>query len=157
MMSEQNLDYAAIRRNVDKRLSRQKWLYRIVFLVMHILFYLVTMLLVWNEVGSNVQLSSLLFSEESSALLVVLLPSIMWGTAILFHIASIFFETRTGEKAMRNQLLMREVGENIMRTGETDDAETEKPKRHALSLEEESVDEDEPLQQNDYNARPQRR
>lgn len=163
-MSDQNLDYAAIRRNVEKRLRRQKWNYRIVFFVMHLLFFLVTMLVVWGVVAANSQLADTLFNNESGAAVIVILPTIMWAAVILFHVASLYIETGAGEKNMREKLLMREAGEEILRMGLVDEGTSEKPKRRARELEAEpvrlsddgewiSADDDEHIEQTDYKAR----
>ena len=163
-MSDQNLDYTAIRRNVEKSLYRQKWIYRIVFFVAHVLFFVVAMLAVWGTVATDSQLRGVLFNNESGAAVIVILPTILWTAVILFHVASLFFESGAGEKAIRERLLMREAGEEILRKGLVDEGMLEKPKRRAPVLEAEhvrlsddgeliAVDEDERIEQRDYNAR----
>jgi hypothetical protein len=122
-MSEQNLD--AIRSRVEQGLSRQKWNYRIAFFVAHVMFFVVAMVAVWGTVANNSQLRGILFNSESGAAIIVLVPTILWAAVLLFHIASLYFETRAGEKAIREQLLMREVGKDILRYAEM----SEKPKR----------------------------
>jgi hypothetical protein len=163
-MSDQNRDYAAIRRKVEAGVARQKWNYRIVFFVMHLIFYVVTMLAVWGTVAGNPQLRSVLFDNESGAKLIVLLPTFMWAAVILFHVASLYIETSAGEKAIRERFLMREVGEEILRKGLEDEALAEKPKRHGEALRELlsddgeliPIDEDEGIEQSDYDARNHR-
>jgi hypothetical protein len=130
-MSNQDLDYAAIRRNVEKNVERQKWLYRILFFVMHVLFFLGTMFTVWGIVATNEQLRAILFTNQSAASLVVILPTIMWALVILFHVASLFLESSIGVKSLRQRMLMREVGEDILRKGDVDEELSEKPKRRA--------------------------
>jgi hypothetical protein len=163
-MSDQDQDYAAIRRKVEKGVSRQKWVYRTTFFVVHLIFYVLTMLVVWGTVTSNPQLRELLFNNGSSAASIVILPTILWGAVVLFHVASLFYESGAGEKAIRERLLMGEVREEMLRKGLIDEGVTQKPKRHATSLEPErtmlsydgelvSVYEDEPSAQSDYNAR----
>jgi hypothetical protein len=127
-MSEQNLDYAAIRSNVEKGLRRQKWLYRVVFFVAHLLFFVVSMLAVWGTVAADSQLQSALF--QSGAGIIVILPTILWTAVLLFHAAALYFESGMGEQAIRERLLMREVGEGILRQGRMDKGMSEKPKRH---------------------------
>jgi hypothetical protein len=128
-MSEQNLD--AIRSRVEQGLSRQKWNYRIAFFVAHVMFFVVAMLAVWGTVANDSQLRDILFNSESGAAIIVILPTILWTAVLLFHIASLYFETGAGEKAMREQLLMREVGKDILRYAEM----SEKPKRRELEVE----------------------
>lgn len=163
-MSDQNLDYAAIRHNVEKNLQRQKWSYRIIFFAMHMLFYLVTMLAVWGTVATDAQLRTVLFNNESGAGVIVILPTILWAAVILFHVASLYTESASGEKTIRERLLLREAGEEILRKGLMDEGLAEKPKRHASLYEAEHVrlsddgeqllaDEDERIEQVDYNAR----
>lgn len=118
-MSDQNLDYAAIRRNIDKKVARQKWNYRIGFFIAHLLFYIVSLLIMWRTVALDP---------------LAIVPAIMWGMVLLFHVASLYFESSAGEKAIRKQLLMREVGDDILKMGNLDDATLEKPKRSAASI-----------------------
>jgi hypothetical protein len=163
-MSNQDLDYAVIRRNVEKRLQSQKWMYRILFFVMHMLFFTATMIAIWGTVATDSQLRDILFNNESSASLIVILPTILWAAVILFHLASLYFESSAGEKAFRQQLLMREVGEDILRQGHDDEGMLEKPKHRAAGLEAKHVlssydgelmpvDDDERIEQSDYNTR----
>jgi hypothetical protein len=153
-MSDQNLDYQAIRRSVEKNLSRQKWMYRFTFLAMHFIFFAATMIAVWGTVATDTQLREVLFNTESGASVVVILPTIMWAFVFLFHVASIYFESKAGEKAIRDQLLIREVGKDILRKGDESEAMLEKPKRlSSYDGELLSIDEDERIDQNDYNAR----
>ena len=163
-MSDPNRDYTAIRRKVEAGVARQKWNYRIVFFVMHLIFYIVTMLLVWGTVAANPQLRDVLFNNEPGVGLIVLLPTIMWAAVILFHVASLYIETGAGEKAMRERFIMREVGEEMLRKGLEDEALPEKPKRHAETLHDLlsddgeliPMDEDDPIEQRDYNPRANR-
>lgn len=163
-MSDQNLDYAAIRRNVQKSIRRQKRLYRMIFFGTHLIFFAVTMFAVWGTVIANSQLRDVLFNSGSGAAVVVILPTILWATLILCHIASLFVESGAGEKSMREKLLMREVGEEILRKGLAGEGMLEKPKRRAAALEAERVllsddgelipaDEYERPEQRAYNAR----
>lgn len=163
-MSDQNLDYAAIRRNIEKSLQGQKRLYRMVFFWTHLIFFLVTMLTVWGVVLTDSQLRVVLFNSGLGAALIVILPTIMWASTILFHIASLYTESEVGEKGIREQLLMREVGEEILRKGLTDEGMLEKPKRRTATAEAErvllsddgelvSVDDGEHLEQRGYKAR----
>jgi hypothetical protein len=162
-MSDQNLDYAAIRRNVEKRLSRQKWLYRLIFFGFHLLVYLVAMLAVWGTIATNSQLRATLFGDSLGPALIVVLPTILWAMVILFHVASLFTETSTGERAMRERLFMREVGEGMLRQGLVDEGLLEKPKRSTAASEAERkrssadgelipTDEDQPTEQSDDSA-----
>lgn len=162
-MSDQNPDYAAIRRNIEKGIARQRWNYRIIFFVMHVIFYVVMMMVVWGTVMTYPQLRDLLFNG-SSASLVVIAPSILWAVMILCHVAALFTETSAGEQNIRQRLLMQEVGEEILRKGLADDGMQEKPKRRAEALETEftrlsddgeliPADEDEGVEESDYNVR----
>jgi hypothetical protein len=162
-MSEQNLDYAAIRRNVEERLPRQKWTYRTVFFLFHVLFFAISMLTVWGTVAGDSQLQEVLFNNRSGAAVIVILPTILWTAVILFHVASLYIETDAGEKTIRERLLLREVGEDILRKGLMDEGILEKPKRRVagqtnhMQLSDDgellTVDEDERKEQRDYNAR----
>ena len=130
-MADQNRDYAALRRRVEHSLKRQKQLYRLIFFGTHLVFFLISMAIVWGVVLTDSQLRQLLFSSGTAASAVVIVPTILWAVVILFHIASLYTETSTAEKAMREQLLMREIGEDILRQGRRDQKIAEKPKRGA--------------------------
>jgi hypothetical protein len=162
-MSDPNLDYAAIRSKVEKGVQRQKWFYRIVFFAMHLLFFGVAMVGIWGTLLANEQLRDLLFNNQSGASLIVILPTIMWASVILFHLASLYIESGVAEKVIRERLLMREVGEDILRKGL--EGLSEKPKRRTARLDIERVlssdgelisDEDEPADQDDYQTRTRR-
>jgi hypothetical protein len=161
-MADQDLDYAAIRRNVEKSVSHQKWVYRILFFVMHALFFVVAMLAVWGTIATDAQLRDVLFNQGSAV--IVILPTILWAAVILFHVASLYLESSEGEKAMRERLLMREIGEDILRKGLAAEAMSEKPKRRNAVMEDQAmrlsddgeltpVDEDERIEHGDYHAR----
>ncbi len=128
-MFEQRPDYAAIRRNIEKRVAHQKKTYRNLFFVMHLIFYVVTMVIVWGIVASDSLLRDVLFNSAPGAGAIVILPTILWTAVLLFHIASLYFESGAGEKAIREQFFMREVGEEIVRKGLMDEEPSEKPKR----------------------------
>lgn len=158
-MSDQNRDYATIRRNVEKGISRQRWTYRLIFFGTHLVFYLVSMLVIWGTVIADSQLRGDLLGSRAEV--IILLPSILWSLIILSHVASLYTESSMGEKAIRERVLMREVGEEILRKGLVDDELLEKPKRRAGVSEGErkrlsddgelvSIDEDEGR---GYNAR----
>jgi hypothetical protein len=98
---------------------------------MHLLFFIVSMAAVWGTLAANAQLREMLLSGESGAGIIVLVPTIMWAFVILFHVASLYTETRTGEKAMRAALLKREVVDDILRQVQTNKDTLEKPKRRA--------------------------
>jgi hypothetical protein len=134
-MSDQNLDYAAIQDNVEKGLLRKQQVYRRLFFWMHLLVYVVTMLAVWGVVSANSQLRDVLFNSGPGAAILVILPTIMWTAAVLFHVASLYFESETGQKALREQLLARDIGEELLRNGLTINGMLEKPKRHAATME----------------------
>ena len=161
-MSDQNRDYAAIRHNIEQGVARQKWNYRIIFFAFHLIFYLGTMLFVWLTVAANSQLRDVLFNSGSGASAIVLVPTIMWALLILCHGAALYIETPAAEKTMRQQLLMRELGEEMLQKGLADTGMTEKPKRRAehsaLSDDGELIpaDEDEDVGQRDYDARTNR-
>lgn len=134
-MSDENLDYGTIRRNIEKRVRRQKRLYRLIFFWMHLILFLVTMFVVWGTVMVNSQVREVLFNTTLAAALVVVLPTILWAVALLCHVAYLFAVSGIGEKQMREQLLMREIGQDIFRKGLINEGMLEKPKRRSADLE----------------------
>jgi hypothetical protein len=163
-VSDQNRDYAAIQRTIEAGIARQRKLYRRIFFGVHLIVYVVTMLAVWGTVAANAQLYAVLFNGQAGAGAIILLPTILWAFVILCHAALLYTESDTAEKVMREQLLMRELGEEILRKGLRDEGMVEKPKRRAEALHELlsddgeliPVDEDEDLEQRDYILRANR-
>jgi hypothetical protein len=163
-MFDQDREDATLRHRVEKGVSRQKWMYRIIFFLMHILFYAVSMLVVWGTLGSNPALRDFLFNGDAGGSVIVTLPTIMWAAVILFHAASLITESSAGEKAIREKLLMREVGEEFLRRAIVDDTALEKPKRRSESWDSErarlsddgeliAVDEHDDIEERDQRAR----
>lgn len=128
-MSDQNLDRAALRRTVEQGVSREKWLYRILFFAMHALFFVVSMLIAWGTVVANEQLRMLLFSSGSGASIILVLPTVLWAAVLLFHGAALYTESGIAEKAMRERILMRELREDVLRQAYEDPGGLEKLKR----------------------------
>ena len=155
-MDEQNLDYAAIHSRVEKGVQRRKSLYRLIFFGTHLFFFLVAMAVVWGTLLIDGSLRATLFGNPAG-IAVVVVPTVLWAIMILCHIASLYTESSAGEQGIREQLLMREVGQDILRRGRLDTELAEKPKRQAAALSDDGelipVDEDELTEQNDYVAR----
>lgn len=166
-MSDQNRDYAAIRDNIEKGVVRERQNYRRIFFGMHLIVYMVTMVAVWGTVAANAQLYQILFNGQAGAGAIVIVPTILWAFVILCHVALLFTESDAAEKVMREKLLMRELGEEILRKGLADEGMAEKPKRRAAAAEVARTmlsddgelipaDDDEALEQPDYNPRANR-
>jgi hypothetical protein len=135
-MPDRDLDYEAIRRNVEKGVQDQRQFYRRLFFGINLTIYLVTMLIVWGVAVFNAQTGSGLYDGRLAEAAIVLLPTVMWGFVILCHAALLYTESATAEKTMREQVLARELGEEILRTATSYD-DREKPKRdNATSLSE---------------------
>ena|SRR5579859_5438386 len=157
-MSDQNLDYVAIGRNVEKSMEGQKRLYRMIFFLTHLILFLVTMFTVWGIALTNSQLNAALFNSGLGAALILILPTVMWAFAILAHVSFLYIESEAGEKTMREKLLMSEIGEEILRKGLTDAGLLEKTKRRAAALQAEQVrlSDDGELLPADEEQRPQK-
>jgi hypothetical protein len=121
-MSDQNRDYAAIRDNIEKGVTRERQNYRRIFFGMHLIVYVVTMVVVWGTVAANAQLYQILFNGQAGAGAgaIVIVPTILWAFVILCHVALLYTESDTAGKVMRERLLMRELGEDILRKGLVD-------------------------------------
>jgi hypothetical protein len=164
-MSDQSRDYAAIRDNIEKGVARERQNYRRIFFGTHLIVYIVTMLAVWGTVAANPQLYQVLFNGQAGAGAgaIIIVPTIAWAFVLLCHLALLYTESDTAEKVMRERLLMRELGEEILRKGLADEGMSQKPKRTEtldalLSDDGELIpaDEDEDIEQRDYDARANR-
>jgi hypothetical protein len=110
-----DLDYAAIRRVVEKGIADKRRFYRKLFFRIHILFYLATMFIMWGIVIVNSQSGNSLYDGRFGEAAIVILPTVMWGFAVLCHAAALYIESSAGERALREKILTETLGEEIRR------------------------------------------
>ncbi|MFN8374849.1 MAG: hypothetical protein U0694_18460 [Anaerolineae bacterium] len=121
-MAQDQIDYKAVRRRVEEGLKRRKtaarWVFFIVSLFMVILF---------SIIGFGIAASQGALNNEDVAGAMVMLA--MGGfMSVMFQFISLILETKAGEANMRERLIARELGEEMLRMG-TDEDVREKRKR----------------------------
>ena len=133
-----SLDYTDIRRHVEAALQQRKRATRITFLVINLIFYIVSMAIMWGATLATPELSQLVLnSPHSPASTLLMLPTIFWGMAVFFQFISLTIDSRRGEQQLRDQVTMREVSKAIMRQTSDQladlDIPLEKPKRRVVA------------------------
>lgn len=133
------LDYRAIRTRVNEGLKKQKFRARLTFFLVSLFMFLVfvfigVFMIAGQSQVSPVPVGSVIAdaSSSSGAAGGAMLMFIMgWLTSIMFQGISLFFDTKAGEDSMRERLVAREIGKEMMQMG-TD--EVEEKRKHMMRL-----------------------
>jgi len=126
-MAQNQIDYKAVNRRVEEGLKRRKtgarWVFFIVSLFMVILF---------SVIGFGIAASQGVLSNEDVTGAMVMLT--MGGfMSVMFQFISLMLETKAGEANMRERLIARELGEEMLRMGLEEDVEQKRKRRMRLA------------------------
>jgi hypothetical protein len=130
-------DYHAIRTRVNEGLKKQKFRARLAFfLVSLFMFLLFVFISVFMITGLSTDVSTVVGTSETisssgAAGGALLMFTMGWLTSIMFQGISLFFDTKAGEDSMRERLVAREIGKEMMRMGGD---ELEEKRKHMLRL-----------------------
>ncbi len=111
-MSEQDLDYEAIRRKVAGRLKRRKRNILWAYFVLHVVGYVAAMVVLWGIALLDPALRSLIFAHylfDSPAGMLLGLPTFGGGLAVLVHFLALGTGLGVNEKNTRTELLKEEI------------------------------------------------
>jgi hypothetical protein len=123
-----DLDYKAIRKRVEAELKREKLTMRGVFFVVNLLMFLIFSVMGWgmftaNQAGIPPETSELIGGG-------MVMLTVAAGMGVLFQFISLVVETKAGEAKMRERIVGRVMGDELLRLGaEDEDAPEEKEKR----------------------------
>jgi hypothetical protein len=121
-MSQDQIDYKAVRRRVEEGVEKQKRNTRATFLALSVFFMLMFSLIAFGILSEG----NLTGNEDAIAAVVV--TSIAGFMGSLFQFVSLFLDTKSGEASMREKLIARELGEEMLKMGSEDDVQ-QKEKR----------------------------
>lgn len=124
-MSQNDLDYRAIRRNVEAGVQKQKRRARTGFFLGSIGMFLAFAFVAWVVFPATLPG----FSANAGAFGSILMLTMGWLATLAFQGASLIFDTKAGEEQIRARLTAREIHREMMRLGADEDLYQEKAKR----------------------------
>jgi hypothetical protein len=148
-MSQEQIDYRAVRKRVEEGVKRQKQLTKIIFFVVSL-----CMLILFGFIGWGIAASEGILNNDDAAGALVMLT--MGGAmSVLFQFIALTLDSKMGEASIRERLTARELGEEMLRLGMEEDFQQKRKRAMRLAedgeleeiVEEEPVDsslEDEP-------------
>lgn len=125
-MSDQ-IDYRAVRQRVEEGVQKQKKVARWIFLGVSIFMFILFLVIAWGMYlgSSRPQLSD----DPTTGAMIML--SVGWGATILFHFATLMFDTKFGEQSIRDRVIARELGRELL---QMDDEESREKRKHIMRL-----------------------
>jgi hypothetical protein len=125
-VSENQLDYAQIRRTAEQEVKRQKRLSRLALFVTNLVISIIMALIIC---GLGTGFLSGTGPDATRGLLIVSLTGLFMS--VLMHGLSLAIETRAGEQSMREHAVLQALQQQVLGTGaDADDpGASEKPKR----------------------------
>lgn len=115
-----------LRERLEKRVGERKTAVRGVFLFVNLFMFILFNIIAWSMYSQNV----VGIGNVSDLIGALVMLDAGWFCALLFQAISLFFDTKAGENSIRNQIIMREFGTDLLRmVEEQTGAEEEKPKR----------------------------
>lgn len=120
-MSDQ-IDYRAVRQRVEEGVQKQKKFARWTFLGVSTFLFMLFLIIAW---GMYLGTGTAQFNDDPTTGAMIML-SVGWGTTILFQLVSLFFDTKIGEQSMRDRVITRELGRELLQMGEDEMSEKRK-------------------------------
>jgi hypothetical protein len=148
-MSQDQIDYKAVRRRVEEGVKKRKMTTRIVFFVVSLCMLILFGFIGWGMAND----AGILTNDDAVGAMVMFM---MGGAmSVLFQFIGLSLETKAGEASIRERVMTRELGEEMLRLGMEDDGQQKRKRAMRLAedgeleeiVEEESADvslEDEP-------------
>ncbi len=137
-MSQDQIDYRAVRRRVEEGVKRQKMGARIVFFVVSLFMLILFSLIGWGMASAQ----GVLNNEDVVGAMVML--NMAGFMSVLFQFISLTMDSKFGEASIRERLTARELGEEMLRMGMEDDVQQKQKRAMRLAEDgelEEIVDE----------------
>ncbi|NWF71232.1 MAG: hypothetical protein HXY40_19295 [Chloroflexi bacterium] len=126
-MAQDQIDYRAVLRRVEEGIKKQKTTTRAFFLASSFTLYTIFMLIGWGIARE----AGVLVNEDAVSAMVML--SVAGFMSLLFQFISVMLETKAGEASIRERLIARELGEEMLRLGMEDEAQDKRKRVMRLS------------------------
>ncbi|MFN8374848.1 MAG: hypothetical protein U0694_18455 [Anaerolineae bacterium] len=137
-MSQNQIDYKALRRRVEEGVKKEKNAARGVLFAISASILVMLIALGWGIAGDAGIL------RDDAGLAVVAILTIATFVSVLFHGITLSMDTRSGDASIRERLMKRELSEEMLRMGLDEDVEEKRKRTMRLSEDgelEEIVDE----------------
>jgi hypothetical protein len=134
------LDYRALRKQVETDLQRQKNLTRWILFIVNLFIYLLFVAISWGMFiaagGADLTPNIPGVSQSDPITGAMVMMTVAGGLGVMFNFITAMLDTRAGEASMRAKLMGRLVSDEVMRLGEESEGLDEKAKRN-LSINDE--------------------
>lgn len=137
-MSQDQIDYKAVRRRVEEGVNRRKMTARVVFFVVSLFMLILFSIIGWSIAGA----SGVLNNEDAIGAMIML--NMAGAMSVMFQGISLTLETKAGVANIRERVMARELSEEMMRLGMEEDVEQKRKRSMRLAADgelEEIVDE----------------
>jgi O-antigen/teichoic acid export membrane protein len=134
-MSQNELDYPAIRRRVEEELRREKARMRLIFFFISLLLFVIFIAIGWGVYlanGGTAPQANIpgVSREENPFTFAMTMITAAGFINLVFQLVSVIVDTKRGERQLREQVTGRIINKEIQRLGlSEDDAPREKAKR----------------------------
>lgn len=122
----QNIDYDAVRRDVEVLVKRRKTMSRWIFLGVSCLLFVIFSSVAWSVFANNPPAND----DVTAA---VIMMSVGWIVALIFQFISALFDTRAAEESLRQQVAAQVIGKHLLDLG-TDATELDEKRKRIYSL-----------------------
>ena len=130
------LDYRAIRTRVNEGLKKQKFRTRLALFIVSLITFIIFMAIGWgiflSNGGADMQIINETTGRMNSPLVGAMIIASMSGfMGALFQGIGLVLDTKAGEDSMRERLVAREIGKEMMQMGAD---EADEKRKHMMRL-----------------------
>lgn len=144
------IDLRVVRQRVKKGVEKQKRLTNSFLFGLNVFMFILFMIIAFGiyASGDGNSLSNIFSSTghiEDPTLEAMIMLSTGWFTSLVFHGLSLFFNTKWGERQIRNRVIASELGRELFEL-DTDEEPLEKQKRMVQLVEDGEFEEGEEIE-----------
>ncbi|MCC6616599.1 MAG: hypothetical protein IT320_24210 [Anaerolineae bacterium] len=118
----QDIDYRAVRREVEAEVVRRKRATRWIFFAVNFLMFVIFSSITWGVFAKN-----MIMSDDAAAALIVM--SVGWLIGLMFQFISAMLDSKSSEERIREAAMGQAVGKHLLQMSRDADAFGDKHKR----------------------------
>ncbi len=129
------IDYRAVRRRVEEGVKRQKQLAGLILFGISLLMFVLFVILAFGLYASGNSAAGALVVDagrvttDNPVLSAMIMLGTGWFVTLIFQAITLFMNTKAGEEQIRDKVIGRELGRELLRLGVGDEEPLEKRKR----------------------------